>query len=41
VRSATAIRQANPRWFESYAGRALRDPVTHSRLAMDERNETA
>ncbi len=41
VRSATAIRQANPRWFESYAGRAMRDPVTHSRLAMDERNETA
>ena len=41
VRSATAIRQANPRWFESYAGRAMRDPVTHSRLAMDERNEKA
>lgn len=41
VRSATAIRQANPRWFERYAGRALRDPLTHSRLAMDERNETA
>ena len=41
VRSATAIRQANPRWFESYAGRAMRDPVTHSRLAMDERNEIA
>ncbi|MBN8845566.1 MAG: nicotinate-nucleotide adenylyltransferase [Sphingomonadales bacterium] len=41
VRSATAIRQANPRWFESYAGRVMRDPVTHSRVAMDERNETA
>lgn len=41
VRSATAIRQANPRWFESYAGRATRDPVTHSRLAAHERNEKA
>ena len=40
VRSATAIRQANPRWFERYAGRAQRDPLTHSRLATDERNET-
>ncbi|MGH6694381.1 nicotinate-nucleotide adenylyltransferase [Sphingopyxis sp.] len=33
VRSATAIRQANPRWFERYEGRALRDPLTRSRLA--------
>ncbi len=41
VRSATALRQADPRWFERYAGRAPRDPVTHLRLAMDERNETA
>lgn len=41
VRSATAIRQADPRWFESYAGRASRDPLTHSRLARQERNETA
>jgi nicotinate-nucleotide adenylyltransferase len=41
VRSATAIRQANPRWFESYAGRAMRDPLTHSRLAAHERNEKA
>ena len=32
VRSATAMRQANPRWFERYEGRALRDPVTRSRL---------
>jgi nicotinate-nucleotide adenylyltransferase len=32
VRSATAIRQANPRWFERYEGRALRDPVTRSWL---------
>ncbi|PKQ00269.1 MAG: nicotinate-nucleotide adenylyltransferase [Alphaproteobacteria bacterium HGW-Alphaproteobacteria-13] len=31
VRSATAIRQADPRWFERYAGRAPRDPLTHSR----------
>ncbi|MCW5647598.1 MAG: nicotinate-nucleotide adenylyltransferase [Sphingopyxis sp.] len=33
VRSATAIRQANPRWFERYEGRALRDPITRSWLA--------
>lgn len=33
VRSATAIRQADPRWFERYEGRALRDPLTHSRLS--------
>ena len=32
VRSATAIRQANPRWFERYEGRALRDPLTRLRL---------
>ena len=32
VRSATAIRQANPRWFERYEGRALRDPLTRSWL---------
>lgn len=32
VRSATAMRQADPRWFERFAGRALRDPLTHSRL---------
>lgn len=32
VRSATAIRQANPRWFERYDGRALRDPLTRSWL---------
>jgi nicotinate-nucleotide adenylyltransferase len=40
VRSATAIRQADPRWFERYQGRALRDPLTHSRL-RPERIETA
>ena len=32
VRSATAIRQADPRWFERDEGRAMRDPLTHSRL---------
>lgn len=32
VRSATAIRQADPRWFERYEGRALRDPLTRLRL---------
>jgi nicotinate-nucleotide adenylyltransferase len=32
VRSATAIRQANPRWFERYEGRAMRDPLTRSHL---------
>ena len=32
VRSATAIRQATPRWFERYEGRALRDPLTRSWL---------
>ncbi|MBL0768442.1 nicotinate-nucleotide adenylyltransferase [Sphingopyxis sp. DHUNG17] len=41
VRSATAIRQANPRWFERYAGRAMRDPLTHSRLRDRERKGTA
>ena len=40
VRSATAIRQADPRWFERYAGRAPRDPLTLSRF-YPERIETA
>lgn len=40
VRSATAIRQADPRWFERHAGRGLRDPITHSRLSP-ERKRTA
>src|SRR3546814_7275015 len=31
VRSATAIRQADPRWFERLEGRAPRDPITRSR----------
>lgn len=30
VRSATAIRQAAPRWHERYTGHALRDPLTRS-----------
>lgn len=37
VRSATAIRQANPRWFERYEGRALRDPLTRSWLVEPNR----
>lgn len=37
VRSATAIRQANPRWFERYEGRALRDPLARSRLVAPTR----
>ena len=37
VRSATAIRQANPRWFERYEGRALRDPITRSWLVEPNR----
>ncbi|WOF42677.1 nicotinate-nucleotide adenylyltransferase [Sphingopyxis indica] len=41
VRSATAIRQANPRWYECYAGRALRDPLTHSRIGDSERKGPA
>ena len=28
-RSATAIRRADPDWFDAYAGRAVRDGVTH------------
>ncbi len=32
VRSATAVRQADPRWFERYEGRAPRDPLTRLRL---------
>lgn len=36
ARSATAIRQANPRWFDAYAGRARPDPITRSRLAFSE-----
>lgn len=32
VRSATTIRQANPRWTEHHVGRAMRDPVTHAMI---------
>lgn len=31
-RSATAIRQADPHWYNAYAGRAVRDGVTHRLL---------
>jgi len=41
VRSATAIRQANPRWYERYAGRVLRDPLTHSPIGDGERKGPA
>ncbi|MGB3317948.1 nicotinate-nucleotide adenylyltransferase [Sphingopyxis granuli] len=41
VRSATAIRQADPRWFERHEGRAPRDPITRSRLGVSERKGTA
>jgi nicotinate-nucleotide adenylyltransferase len=41
VRSATAIRQADPRWFERHEGRASRDPITRSRLGASERKGTA
>jgi nicotinate-nucleotide adenylyltransferase len=41
VRSATAIRQADPRWFERHEGRAPRDPITRSRLGASERKGTA
>ena len=41
VRSATAIRQADPRWFERHEGRAPRDPITRSRLGTSERKGTA
>ena len=39
VRSATAIRQADPRWFERHSGRALRDPLTRSRLVSQTQKE--
>ena len=41
VRSATAIRQADPRWFERYAGRAARDSLTRSRLRDGKRKGPA
>lgn len=34
ARSATAFRQANPRWLEQYARRAFRDPVTHRMFSL-------
>ena len=41
VRSATAIRQADPRWFERLEGRAPRDPITRSRRGISERKGPA
>ena len=34
-RSATRLRQADPRWFTRFASRAQRDPVTHHPLPED------
>lgn len=34
ARSATTIRQADPRWLEHYARRVTRDPVTHRLLGL-------
>ena len=34
-RSATRLRQADPRWFTRYASRGQRDPVTHHPLPED------
>mgnify|MGYP002777018118 CR=1 FL=1 len=39
VRSATMIRQADPRWHERYNGRTPRDPVTHRRVRRSEMKE--
>ncbi len=39
VRSATMIRQADPRWHERFAGRAVRDPVTRRRLTPSTKQE--
>lgn len=41
ARSATTIRQANPRWLENHAGRALRDPVTHVMIGQCKRKGKA
>lgn len=34
ARSATTVRQADPRWLEHYARRDFRDPVTHKLLSL-------
>lgn len=39
VRSATMIRQADPRWHERFAGRAVRDPVTRRRFTPSTKQE--
>jgi nicotinate-nucleotide adenylyltransferase len=39
VRSATMIRQADPRWHEHSARHALRDPLTRSRVGGDLKKE--
>lgn len=41
ARSATTIRQANPRWLEQHAGRAMRDPVTHALIGQCKRKGKA
>ncbi len=35
-RSATLLRQSDPHWHRRYAGRALRDPVTHAVINPEE-----
>lgn len=37
TRSATAIRQANPRWLDIHARSAFRDPVTHVMIGLGKR----
>lgn len=41
ARSATTIRQADPRWLEHYARRVIRDPVTHRLLGLGKRKGKA
>jgi nicotinate-nucleotide adenylyltransferase len=41
ARSATTIRQANPRWLDEHAGRAVRDPVTHAMIGQCKRKGKA
>lgn len=35
-RSATLLRQSDPHWYRRHAGRALRDPVTHAAITLEE-----
>ena len=39
VRSATMIRQADPRWHERIPGHALRDPLTRRRVGIKAKKE--